>query len=124
MGGYRKNSGHGKMGWYKGYYCQSSWELAWVIYAIDNNIKFNRNTEGFEYNLNDKVKKYYPDFILEDGGYLEIKGWGNYTFEKISQFPYKITVLYKKEIQPILEYVKKKYGNNFINLYEKDNTIQ
>lgn len=31
-GGYRPGSGIGKQGWYKNYWCDSSWELAYVIY--------------------------------------------------------------------------------------------
>lgn len=43
MGGYRKGSGVGKSGWYNGIYCDSSWELAYVIYHIDNNLPIIRN---------------------------------------------------------------------------------
>ena len=35
-GGLRHGSGRGKKGWYKGYWCDSTWELAWVIYQLDN----------------------------------------------------------------------------------------
>ena len=37
-GGLRPGSGRGKMGYYKGYYCRSSWELAWIVYQIEHNI--------------------------------------------------------------------------------------
>ena len=37
-GGYRKGSGRRKKGWYKGFWCDSSWELAWVIYQIEHDI--------------------------------------------------------------------------------------
>lgn len=43
-GGKREGSGRGKRGWYKGYYCDSSWELAWVIYNLDHGNQFKRNT--------------------------------------------------------------------------------
>ena len=48
-GGIRKGSGRGKKGTYKGYWCDSSYELAWVIYNIDKNIPFTRNSEKFKY---------------------------------------------------------------------------
>lgn len=48
-GGYREGSGRGKKGIYKGYYCDSSWELAYVIYNLEHDIKFERNTQTFEY---------------------------------------------------------------------------
>ena len=48
-GGYRRNGGKGIRGWYKGYWCDSSWELAYVIYNLEHNIHFIRNTKGFNY---------------------------------------------------------------------------
>ena len=119
VGGYRKNSGIGKMGWYKGYFCQSSWELAWIIYSLDHDVKFVRNTIGFPYDVGGKRKKYFPDFLLEDGTYLEIKGWGFNTKEKIQQFPHKLQVLYKLEMKQYLDYAIFKHGKNFIEVYEK-----
>ncbi len=118
-GGYRPTAGRGKSGWYKGIFCNSSWELAWVIYALDHNIKFERNTRGFEYEFDGKSHKYYPDFRLEDGSYLEVKGWSWKKWEaKLKGFPYKLMVLYKEELKPIFDYVKTKYGNDFIKMYE------
>jgi hypothetical protein len=119
VGGYRKGSGHGKHGYYKGYWCDSSWELAFVIYNLDHNISFIRNTQGFNYEFNDEIFKYYPDFIMEDGSYIEIKGYeDNKAKAKHSQFKYKLKVLYSKEIQMYLDYAIKTYGKDFIKLYE------
>jgi hypothetical protein len=121
-GGLRKGSGRGKKGWYKGFWCDSSWELAWVIYNIDHNIYFERNIEGFEYIYNDKKRKYYPDFIV-NGVYFEIKGRRNYekldneNKEKISQFNKILNVLYEKDMKKYLDYVIQKYGKDFIKLY-------
>lgn len=118
-GGYRNGSGRGKKGWYKGYWCDSSWELAWVIYNLEHNISFSRNTKGFEYTFNNKIFKYYPDFIINDI-YYEIKGYINDKTEaKIKSFPYKLVVLYKNDMKKYLDYVKEKYGKDFIKLYEK-----
>ncbi len=119
-GGYRKNSGRGKSGWYKGYHCQSSWELAWIIYSLEHNFKFERNTKGFEYFFEDKIHKYFPDFYIPDGDYfIEIKGYPNKQNDaKIEQFKHKIIVLYKQDMKEIISYVISKYGNNFIELYE------
>ena len=118
-GGLRKGSSRGKCGWYKGYWCDSSYELAWVIYALEHNIKFKRNLEGFPYVYKDKVHKFYPDFIV-GGKYLEIKNFrSDLTDAKIKQFPHEIDVYYKDYIKEnILPYVIGKYGNNFIELYE------
>jgi len=109
----RKNSdtvGRGKFGWYKDYWCDSTWELAFVIYNLDHDIKFERNKEGFEYIYNGEVCKYYPDFILEDGTYLEIKGYMNgKDEEKIKQFKFPLKVLSTNEILPYINYVKETY---------------
>lgn len=117
-GGYRPNSGTSKKGWYKGYYCGSSWELAWVIYNLEHDIVFKRNEQGFNYVFENKLRKYYPDFIIGDE-YIEIKGYHSNQFDaKFSQFPYKLNILHKKELQPILDYVVSKYGKNFIEKYD------
>ena len=118
-GGLRKGSGRGKKGWYKGYWCDSSWELAYVIYCLEHNIKLVRNNESFNYNFNGKILKYYPDFKIDDT-FIEIKGYEDFKAkEKKRQFKLKLKTLYSKEIKPILEYVIKKHGINFIKLYEK-----
>lgn len=116
-GGYRKGSGHGKKGWYKGYWCDSSWELAFIIYCLDHNISIIRNTKKFEYVHNNEKHLYIPDFIVDDT-YVEIKGFINqYTESKIEQFPHKLLVLYKKDLKQVFEYVVSKYGNDYIKLY-------
>lgn len=119
-GGYRKNSGRGKCGWYKGYWCQSSYELAFVLYNIDHDIKFDRNKEGFEYIFQDIKHKFYPDFII-NGEYYELKGFMTPQQQaKIDQFPYKIYLIDKILIKPYIDYVVNKYGINFIGLYEEN----
>ena len=119
-GGYRKGSGTGKSGWYKGYYCDSSWELAFVIYNLEHNIKFERNKKRFAYIFENETHNYIPDWIV-DGEYIEIKGyWSEQWQAKLDQFPKeeKLTVLTKKEIKPYLDYVIESYGKDFIKLYE------
>ena len=117
-GGYRYNSGRGKSGWYKGYYCSSSYELAYIIYCLDKNIHVVRNTKGFEYKFNDKARHYYPDFIV-DGEYIEIKGFKRVEDDsKWASFPYKLKVLFKKDLIDIFDYVVSKYGNDYISMYE------
>lgn len=118
VGGYRKGSGRGKSGWYSGYWCDSSYELAFVIYNIEHNITFKRNEDGFEYYLNGKKHLYYPDFII-DNKYYEIKGYEkNENMVKYSSVPYQLIILYENDLHEIISYVKSKYGENFISLYE------
>lgn len=122
-GGLRRGSGNGKKGWYKGYWCDSSWELAWVIYNLDHGINFVRNTVGFEYEFKNKKRKYFPDFLINEI-YYEIKGRRNYekldeeNKEKIRQFNKEIIILFEKDMKPYLNYVIDKYGKNYISLYE------
>lgn len=119
------NFKHVKTGSYQGIWCDSGWELAWVVYNLEHNIKFKRNKMGFDYYDENKqrTRKYYPDFILDDGTFVEIKGWDNKDWKmKISQFPkdIKLIVLYDNEIKPYLDYVIEKYGKDFtFKLFEK-----
>lgn len=117
-GGYRMNSGRGKKGWYKGIFCDSSWELAFVIWNIENNKSIERCKEKREYIFKGEKHIYIPDFIVEDE-VIEIKGYSSKQWEeKIKQNP-DVKVLYKNDIEPYLNYVISKYGKNFISLYEK-----
>ena len=117
-GGVKPGSSRGKCGWYSGYWCDSSYELAYLIYCLENNIDIVRNKEGFEYIFNDEKHLFYPDFIVS-GKYVEIKNFrSDLTDAKLSYFPYDITVYYKDTIKPYLEYTINKYGKDFIKLYE------
>lgn len=119
VGGSRSNSGRGRVGWFNGYFCQSSWELAWVMYNLDNGINFKRNLKGFDYTFNGIKHKFYPDFVLENGEYVEIKGYlTEKNKAKISQFPEKLCVLLEKDMEFYIKYAKEKYGNDYIKLYK------
>lgn len=119
-GGVRTGAGRGKKGWYKGYWCDSSWELAFVIYQLEHNIVFARNTASFDYIYKGKWHKYFPDFII-DKTYYEIKGYKSAQWNaKVEQFPVNtpLEILDKITIQPYLQYAINKYGKDFVNLYE------
>jgi hypothetical protein len=122
-GGYRKNSGRGKCGYYKGIWCQSTYELAYVIYNIDHNIKFERNTEKFKYiNHESKEKEYIPDFIVNDG-FVEVKGYHTEDVDlKAKSVNKPIVILYKKNLKYAFDYIAlkyKKYGINIRQLYDE-----
>lgn len=112
--------GKGKRGVYHGILCQSSWELAYVIYQEEHNVNFIRNSKPFSYTFESKIRTYFPDFYLcDEDTYIEIKGYyDKKTAEKVKQFTGNLIVLQKKEMQPILEYVITKYGKNFTDLYD------
>lgn len=111
-----------KYGTYKGIHCDSSWELAFVLYCLDHNINFNRNTkDAFTYTYEGNSHLYYPDFIIGDT-YIEIKGL--YTDEaeaKKQCFPLdkRLIILGKAELQPCLEYAKQVYGTQYYNIYDR-----
>lgn len=120
FGGYVENSGKksAKKGWYKGIFCDSSWELAFVVYHLDHGNSIVRNTEKFEYTWCNQTRRYMPDFIL-NGGLVEIKGM---MYEqdkaKIAACSKPLQVLREADLSTIFEYVKAKYGKDFTNLYE------
>jgi len=120
-GGIQHGSSRGKCGWYKGYWCDSSYELAFILYCLDFNIKVERNTIGYDYlDLNNKNKKYYPDFIINNKYFLEIKNYvSKETTNKINQFEFSLKTLYKNDLnKKILPYVINKYGKKYISLYD------
>lgn len=121
MGGYRPGSGRSKSGYYKGIYCGSTYELCWLIYALDNGIKFSR----FEGVLTDGVVKYVPDFILDDSKtIIELKGYESYeSVDKKTKLAeslgYQVIVLRKDDLQPMFEYVTNKFGTKqYHTLYD------
>lgn len=112
-GGIRHGAGRGKKGWYKGIFCDSSWELAFVIYHMDNNINIQRNTNYRTYIFENATLKYYPDFII-DGKLFEIKGYVTAkVIAKHSQHP-DVVVIDKVGIKPYIDYTISKYGKDFI----------
>lgn len=122
-GGIRPHSGWGKQGRYHGFWCNSTWELAWIIYQEEHGVKFEKYHGYFDYIFKGVNHKYYPDFQLEDGTIVELKGYNSEQWQaKLASVPSdkKILVLYKKDMKPILEYVINKYGKNIETLYEKD----
>ena len=121
-GGIRINSGRGKKGWYKGYYCRSTYELVYVIYNIDHNIKFAPCKRIYFYYWNNEQHRYYPDFELEDGTIVEIKGYLDKQAEaKIASVKDRpIKVLMKEDLDYAFTYVKQHYTyNNLEDLYKK-----
>ena len=121
-GGYKKGSARSyKYGTYRSFYCDSSWELAFIIYCLDNNIEVVRNEIGFQYiNSDGQQKEFYPDFIV-NGTYYEIKGgYDTQTEYKITQFPYNLVLLNYESIHPYLQYAKNTNGKDFIRLYDRN----
>lgn len=119
MGGYREGSGKAKTGYYKGIYCGSSYELAWVIYQLDHRVNFNRFTGLIEGN----GIKYVPDFIIgntiyEMKGYEDDKKVSLKTNLAISK-GYEVKVLRKNDLIKEFDWVKQNYKyKNIWDLYD------
>lgn len=109
--------GRGNAGWYKGYWCDSSWELAFVIYNLEHGILFERNKNRFDYEFNGEHHQYIPDFIMNNN-YVEIKGWVQEIDKAKFSVLKNLTVLTEKEMKPYFDYVIGKYGRKFIDLYD------
>lgn len=113
---------HFKQGNYMGIPCDSSWELAYLLYCLDHNVHIERNKRGFAYIWGDSEHRYFPDFYLPDiDTYVEIKGYkSNRDISKIEQFQYKLKVLERADMKPIISFVETKYGKDFVRLYNSE----
>lgn len=125
-GGYRKGSGRSKSGWYKGFWCDSTYELGYLIYCLDNGFDIKRNTQYFNYEYDGKVHKYLPDFIVNNE-YIEIKGYHTKVVD-IKSKSCNVKVLYLKDLYDILSKVaiqyNKKFTKNYNTLYELYDNIK
>ena len=113
--------GNAKYGTYQGYHCDSSWELAFVIYCLDHKLNIKRNKKAFQYIYNGEKHNYYPDFIL-DKTYIEIKNYNsNLVQAKAKYIPADIDykILYRKDMKKYINYCENKYGKNFTEMYDR-----
>lgn len=125
-GGYREGSSKGKHGYYKGIWCDSTYELAYLIYCLDHNIDIKRCTEAFEYELNGKKHTYHPDFVVE-GIITEIKNYYRQENDiKLNSINKEKRIYYYEDLIYCFDYVAKTYNkkyrkrwNNFYELYDK-----
>lgn len=107
-------------------------ELCYYIWLKDNNILFEYQPMiKFEYKYNDKTHFYFPDFIVE-GQIVEIKGDHFFKEDGTMQNPFdhsldmlyeakhqcmlknNVKIIRANEYNKYIEYVKNKYGNDFI----------
>lgn len=109
QGGYRQGSGRSKSGYYRGIYCGSTYELAWVIYRLHHKLPVQR-FEG--YITFDGNRKYFPDFVVNDS-IVEIKGYHTVDVDKKAeaarQAGFDIRVLYKEDLQQEFDFVKSEF---------------
>lgn len=131
LGGLSTSSSYGKRGTYKGIHCDSTYELAFLVYCLDHNIAIVRNQRGFPYQYQGKTHKYYPDFYLPELDlYVETKGRDiGPVYEKIQglkELNLNVVLLHREDLvlcfQHIVDTYKGTYfnagSNNFYVLYD------
>ena len=123
-GGYREGSGRGHKGRYNGIYCDSSWELAFVLWCEIKGREVKRARKRFKYKFEGKLREYLPDFRYKtskgEWKYLEVKGFKSEQWQaKKKAFPHDLLFIGKRVIsQQILPLVVSVHGKDFIRLYE------
>lgn len=126
---------------YNGIHFDSSWELAFYIYCIDNNIQIIREPFTIEYEYNGHIHSYYPDFLINNELLIEIKG-DCYVNEDRTQFvdirnegnDIKLSeakfncminnvdkILYSEDINKYLTYINSTYGSNYLKMFKVNN---
>ena len=119
LGRYRPGSGRGRQGRYKGIWCDSSYELAFVIYSLDHGFPFARNWQAFPYTFDGAQRTWIPDFRLDGGFYLEIKGYvTDQVRAKFAAFPHPLIIVQGESMKFVFDYVITTYGKDFVRLYE------
>ena len=121
---------------FEGIKFDSSYEIAFYIYHRDMHHNIKRNYNSFEYECNNKIHRYFPDFMIDDT-YYEIKGDhlltadGHHFIDPHKHcrtaildakmeclVKNKIVLVTKHEIIFYIKYVDKKYGKNFIKSFK------
>jgi hypothetical protein len=121
-GGFREGSGRSIGGYYKGIYCHSTYELIFLVYHLDIGTKIKRSKKQIPYSYESKNHIYYPDFEI-DGKLVEIKGFYNDVVgvktQAAKDLGYNINVLYLSDLNPMIDYLKKKFKfSNVMEFYE------
>jgi len=114
-GGARPGAGHSKQGYYKGFQCDSTYELAYVIWCNEKGISIERNKEYWEYfdpNRNGTFK-FYPDFLV-NGKLVEIKGYHtpvvDLKINAVKNSGRGIEILYKNDLKNAFDVAVKLTG--------------
>ena len=124
-------------GYYKGVFCASTWELAYYLYCINENINIVRCKDYFSYIVDNEVHMYLPDWYLPDlNKYIEIKGkiLSNKIYkekivkakaEAMKQYDLNYEIIDDNKIDFYLKYCKNKYNTEKLQtLYDDEILIQ
>lgn len=120
------NSRQSCHGYYKGFIFQSSYELIFLAYCLDNGIKIERCPFTFIYTFKEKNHVYIPDFYLpESNTIVELKSeYADTTLVQLkaasvdTKFSYKL--YYGKDLAEMWKWCKVKYNvKSYKELCEK-----
>lgn len=121
--GFRQTKTSCKCGYYKGIYCASSWELAFLVYHLDKGEDIKRCDIVVPYEKNGKKHNYFPDFLMNNVIY-EVKGYEAEDVKLKTQatidLGYSIELIRKKQMHEIIKEVKENYQiKDITSLYDK-----
>lgn len=119
---HKQTKSYAKSGYYKGIYCASSWELAFLVFNKDLEKNIIRCDKHFEYEIKNKKHLYFPDFLMDKTIY-EIKGrdFGDVKIkaQAVIDAGYNIEIFRRKEIMPLIKSIQEKYNiKDIIELYD------
>ncbi len=86
--------------------CDSTWEKRFAVWADEHGLDYRRNKRGFRYynilKKRRKYRRYYPDFKLSEGLYVEVKGYESIVDRfKWSAFPHELIILRRDQIESL-----------------------
>lgn len=120
--------GRSKSGHYKGFFCNSTYELVYYIYMTEHGHEVKRNWKKYPYTFEGKKKTYTPDFRV-NGKLVEVKGYHTKQVQAKTESvkDEELSVLYYSDLEHMMNYVDEKYGtkhtpksNNYFILYDKE----
>lgn len=105
----KPHSPQGTKGTADGEKFDSIWEYVFYLYQkeYNNSIVIRNHTDNFPYtDENGKIRKFYPDFIV-NGVYYEVKGWLRPSDQcKMDQNP-NVIFVFGDDIKPMKEWLNK-----------------
>lgn len=90
------------------YKVQGTWELAFIQWLDENNMKFECHKGRIPYELNGETKSYYPDFfVYEWDSYVDIKNNYHYSiqrdkFKALEKTKNSIKVILQDELETLI----------------------
>jgi len=64
-----------RQGYYKGIWCDSTYEMVWAAYNLEHGVEFARCQRRVPYTFEGEEHMYCPDFEKESGEVVEVKGY-------------------------------------------------